>query len=722
MRKMKSSMFVLLILLLTAYAPLAMAHPQNTPTPDTFVIDTIYEPETLDPAWANDPASDEVIMNVYETLLFFDRDYTKGPYATGKANQFVGKLATSWTEQSINEPSPEGLTWIKRWTFTIRSGVKFHDGTYMTPQDVEYSFERLLVQDRTGGPSWMLFEPLLGVDGAVSWESDPEYGDKINSAIQSNATAVWFNLVKRHPSEAFKQIFSQPWSAVVKKDWAVAKGDFDGDWNEYWMTIWEKWHDPFPSFIQNEDPVGTGPYKLEYWVQGSYLSLVRFVDYWDGWPAWKDEARTERLVDYLNRVTWNYMGEWVNRRSRFWAGDSDMTYVDRLFREQVLGEDGIRCYYYWPPPAGEEGYLTLSLSALFFNFDVEPTSPNQYLGPGFDPADPYVIAEDRIPVNLFSDINVRRGFAYAFNYSASLDFSEGEQPSDPIIKGVSYDNPNQVKYYMARPLAEHYLRLAWGGDLWNNGMSFKIVYPVNNNDLEQVACIMRDSINVLQPDKFHVSVCGQTWPRLFLEDMVSGWLPLFIMDYQAGFRDPHSFIQPFMYHMGVFARAQNYSSPYADMKIKQAIITEDGMDRQQLYYELQARYWEDIPSLPIVQHAGRVFEREWMRGWYSNPLYQGGYFYHRWKAKTHFGDANNDGMVDVADGGWISAHWTKPGPGSPLGPLGYNPAADLTGGIGGTTRSEYGLIRGIPDGKVSVVDAMMVSAYWDGPPEGPLHP
>jgi peptide/nickel transport system substrate-binding protein len=187
-----------------------MAHPPNSTDPDSVVIDTIFEPETLDPAWANDPASGEVIMNVYETLLFFDRNYKNGPYDTGKADQFVGKLATSWTEQSIQELSPDGLMWIKRYTFMIRPGVKFHDGTYMTPQDVEYSFERLLVQDRIAGPSWMLFEPLLGVYGAVRWDSDPYYGAKINHAIQSNTSAVWFNLLRSYPSEAFMQIFSQP--------------------------------------------------------------------------------------------------------------------------------------------------------------------------------------------------------------------------------------------------------------------------------------------------------------------------------------------------------------------------------------------------------------------------------------------------------------------------------------------------------------------------------
>ncbi|MEM1991199.1 MAG: hypothetical protein QXO76_08585 [Thermoproteota archaeon] len=44
--------------------------------PDTIIEATIGEPETLDPAWAYDTASGEVIFNIYETLIFFDREKT----------------------------------------------------------------------------------------------------------------------------------------------------------------------------------------------------------------------------------------------------------------------------------------------------------------------------------------------------------------------------------------------------------------------------------------------------------------------------------------------------------------------------------------------------------------------------------------------------------------------------------------------------------------------
>jgi len=55
--------------------------------------------------------------------------------------------------------SADGTT----WTFNIRSGVTFHEGGTLEPHDIAYSIWRGLLQDRAGGPQWMLLEPLLGV-------------------------------------------------------------------------------------------------------------------------------------------------------------------------------------------------------------------------------------------------------------------------------------------------------------------------------------------------------------------------------------------------------------------------------------------------------------------------------------------------------------------------------------------------------------------------------
>jgi hypothetical protein len=159
--------------------------------------------------------------------------------------------------------------------------------------------------------------------------------------------------------------------------------------------------------------------------------------------------------------------------------------------------------------------------------------------------------------------------------------------------------------------------------------------------------------------------------------------------------------------------------------------------RRSIYYALQAYYYDDVPSVPLIQPVGRHWEIAWMRGWYYNPLYGGSltpgidstgpstptlYVYHLWKALTHFGDVSGptygiaDGKVDSYDAAFISAHWS-----SPALVYGYHPTADINGGIGATTGGLTGPIRGMPDGKVDIVDLGLISAYWDNP-LGPSHP
>jgi peptide/nickel transport system substrate-binding protein len=80
------------------------------------------DPQTLDPHGANLLSSSRVTMNIYEPLVWRDRDWKVIPW-----------LATSWTRPSD-----------KVWRFRLRQGVKFHDGTPLTADDVVFSVERAL--------------------------------------------------------------------------------------------------------------------------------------------------------------------------------------------------------------------------------------------------------------------------------------------------------------------------------------------------------------------------------------------------------------------------------------------------------------------------------------------------------------------------------------------------------------------------------------------------
>lgn len=775
---------MLSILLLLPSVPFASSHDSGFPsTYDSTVlsIDTIYEPESLDPAWIYDTVSGEVIMNVYETLIFPDRSYTGvgGYYQTGKTDVFVPRLATSWSSHVIDEMSPEGLHWVKRFTFAVRTGLPFHNGALLTTEDVEYSFERWLAQDRDGGAQWMLYYWLTADYSASDPVEDPAFGLKIDHAVENNDTHVWFNLVLPALDKTFLQILNQPWSSIVNKAWCQAKGDLkvesvSGGWSN-WAQIYGIWHNPWISFIEG-DMMGTGPYKFSYWNYGDSYSIVRNPSYWDGWPARTAEGSFERLPSYISTVVWSMQTtNWTNRRQRFLDGTVDITIVDRPYRDQVLGQPGVRCWYGNSPP---EWLPTLSVTGAFFNFNITHSS---YHAPVMYPPDTF--GPDGIPPNIFGisqvinpgadeGLNVRKGFAYAFDYEGWLVaayLGEGTHPSDPIIPGTAYDNLAQSKPAFNMTKAAYYLKLAWGGvdsrsgvpsvpvfpedpavvtpgALWANGMKFVFYTNWGATPLQLAYEVWVKNINSLNPLFKLQGPYGAPWGP-YLLDITKRLVPIFLMGWIADYPDPDNMIFPFMHNQGIFALWQSYKNPRVDALIEEGIITPDDTapysgeldapdprqlfnnqtgippdtrwPRRSIYYELQAIYAiDDIPSITLVTAIGRHWERDWVRGWYYNPSYSGEYVYHLWKAKTHLGDANNDGNVDIVDIGVLSAHWSGP----PTGSLGYNPMADLTGGCGGTSGGLSGQVVGIPDGRVDVVDVALINAYWDGPPIGPSHP
>ncbi|MEJ2665547.1 MAG: ABC transporter substrate-binding protein [Deinococcales bacterium] len=124
---MKRSLLLLVALSLTA--SLAWAAPPPPQYGGTVTVGITADPPGWDPTASTSQAIARVMYhNVYEGLVRLDR-----------SGKIVPALAKSWTV------SPDGKT----LTFQLRSGVKFHDGTPFTAEDVVKTFER--AKDKSSG-------------------------------------------------------------------------------------------------------------------------------------------------------------------------------------------------------------------------------------------------------------------------------------------------------------------------------------------------------------------------------------------------------------------------------------------------------------------------------------------------------------------------------------------------------------------------------------------
>jgi len=199
--------------------------------------------ETLNPPLINTSLGARIAQHMFETLTTVDDDGRVRPL-----------LAERWAA------SPDGLT----WTFTLRRGVRFHDGTPFNAQAVVANFNHVL-------------DPNL------------KYGRAGEYPVLKRTEAVDEHTVRFHLSQPwgpFPAYLTRPFAGAQVSPAAIAKG---------------------PEFLAR-NPVGTGPFKLEKFVPGQELLVARNDAYWGKKP-------------YLDRLRFVMIPEAGAREAALQAGD-----------------------------------------------------------------------------------------------------------------------------------------------------------------------------------------------------------------------------------------------------------------------------------------------------------------------------------------------------------------------------------------------------------------
>ena len=197
-----------------------------------------YDPRSLDPALSTDVPTGRAVSYVFDGLTRFTPDARVEP-----------ALAERWTV------SPDGLT----YTFHLRRGVTFHDGTAFGARQVVHSFERALNPATKGGRA----EPLVPIKGAAEFAAGK--AKSVSGLATPNDTTVVITLAE--PLAAFPKLLAMPVASIVPDTTP-------------------------PDFGQH--PVGTGPWKFVEWKHDDYLKFARNDKYWGGAPA--TDTLTARII------------------------------------------------------------------------------------------------------------------------------------------------------------------------------------------------------------------------------------------------------------------------------------------------------------------------------------------------------------------------------------------------------------------------------------------
>ena len=549
--------------------------------PDTIIQVQYGTIQSLDPHRAYDTASGQADMNMYDTLIVFDGSST---------DEFIPLLSEKVPSEENGLIRDGGKTYV----FPIRKGVKFHNGAVLTPEDVEYTFERAMVTDQDGGPIWMFFEPFLGTASSRDRDGNLIVNFKdIDNAVEVDGQNVIFHLKEAYPP--FIAILAQYWSGIINREYTIANGGWDGT-----EANWKKNNNPEQGTEALYDKaMGTGPYMLDRWEPGVQISFTRFDDYF----------RTPAAVK--NIVVKN-IDEWTTRKLMFAAGDADAVEVDTMYWPEMEGLEGVTIYKDLP---------RLSNTAVFFNFDINPEA-NQTIWSG-------KLDGQGVPPDFFMDINIRKAFAHSFDHETYIRdayLGYAITPASPIVDGLPYRDPNTPLYNYDLNKAKEYFKKAWGGKVWEKGFKLTILYN-SGNEQREIACqMMEENVESLNP-KFQIDIQNVDWGN-YLNMMIAKKCPLFVIGWVADYPDPHNFVHPYQHSQGDFASWQSYYNPEVDSLIKDGIRTVDPAKRKDIYYKLAGLYYEDIPGFQISQSIYRIHVRDWLTGYYWNPVRdQMEYFY-----------------------------------------------------------------------------------------------
>jgi peptide/nickel transport system substrate-binding protein len=210
---------------------------------------------TLDPANHRNRDTETIIRNLYDGILTRDGDM-----------KIVPEIAESWTQTSPTT-----------FEFVIRKGIKFHDGSELTAEDVKFTLDRLTVEGAMGDGQTSPRKSLLGPLQSVAVD-----GDKLTVTL------------------------SEPWPilpAMLPVQEVVSKAFVEKVGSAGLAT----------------QVNGTGPFKLVEWRKGDSIIMERFDDYYGGSP---DIAPVGKAC--VDRAIFKVIPETASRVAALLSGDVDI--------------------------------------------------------------------------------------------------------------------------------------------------------------------------------------------------------------------------------------------------------------------------------------------------------------------------------------------------------------------------------------------------------------
>jgi peptide/nickel transport system substrate-binding protein len=493
------------------------------------------EPRTLNPVVAIDAPSREILARTTADLIHIDRE-TQQPQPA---------LARAWTV------SPDG----RRFTLSLRRGVRFSDGQPFDADDVVFSF-RVYLDEKVGSPQ---HDQLIVADKPIDVRKLDQYTVQVDLAEPYAVGERMFDSVAMLPRHLLEAAYNE---GRLARMWAVGT--------------------PADAFA------GLGPFRLREYVPGQRLTLERNPFFWK-----TDRAGTH--LPYLERLVFVFVPSEDAQAVRFQAGEADVTTRLSATNFDVLQRDrGRRNYDLIDAGPG------LDYTFLFFNLN----------GPA--PSDPPQAARHR---GWFQQLAFRQAVSLAVDRDAIVRLVYRGRAT-PLGGHVPPGNKLWINRSLPKPsrsLDRARERLRSAGFSWNaagalvdkdgQAVDFTIVTNTGNTERMQIATIIQDDLKQIG---IAVGVVTLELRALLQRVLMTHDYDACVLALGAADGDPSSEMNVWLSSGGTHLWHPEQAAPATpweaeiDTLMRRQLTVRDLQARKRLYDRVQELVAENLPVISLV--------------------------------------------------------------------------------------------------------------------------
>lgn len=532
----------------TAASTEAATGEESTGTASGFTVQLGSNPETLDPALNSAIDGANTLITVFEPLLLIDEN-----------NEVIPGQAESYTV------SDDGLV----WTFTMRDGLKWSDGSDLTAKDFEYSFKRLAAPD-TAAP---YAETVVGmIDGYADATGNPDAGGNMTTEPDFDALNVvasedgkTLTVTLSYPCAYFDKLAAFAAMSPVQQATVEANGDA-------WCT-------------EPDTYICNGPYCISEWVPSERIVLTKNPNYVGGWDSSKIVSDTITLL---------------------LLEDSSASYTAYNSGEAQLIKD---------VPTDEIPSLTKAEDGG--DFYVDTILGTYYLS----------LNDQKEP---FNDVNVRKALSLAIDrdYVANTIMQGTYTPAYNIVgpgivdeNGMFYDNANGGKTYISEDYEANLeaAKQALADAGYPNGEGFPVIeYSTNDAGyhtpvaeyLQQAWGELGITVNINKVEWASFTPLRRAGDY---DASRNGW----VMDYN----DPSNMLE--LFTTGNGNNDGKYSSADFDAAIEASKVADKSVHFQKLH-EAEDILMNDYACIPVAYYNDFWLQSPSLKGTWHSPY---GYWY-----------------------------------------------------------------------------------------------